>query len=43
LFVIIKQNGQVDEQAGEAYARLLLTDEGQKLVQEAGFIPIRSF
>jgi ABC-type phosphate transport system substrate-binding protein len=43
LFVIIKQNGQVDEQAGEAYAKLLLTDEGQKLIREAGFIPIRSF
>lgn len=43
LFVIIKQNGQVDEQVGEAYARLLLTDEGQRLIKEAGFIPIRSF
>jgi ABC-type phosphate transport system substrate-binding protein len=43
LFVIIKQNGQVDEQAGEAYARLLLTGEGQKLIKEAGYIPIRSF
>lgn len=43
LFVIIKQNGQVDEQAGEAYARLLLTDEGQKLIKDAGFIPIRYF
>jgi len=43
LFVIIKQNGQVDEEAGEAYARLLLTEEGQKLIKEAGFIPIRSF
>lgn len=43
LFVIIKQNGQVDEQVGEAYARLLLTDEGQKLIKEAGFIPIRWF
>ncbi len=43
LFVIIKQNGQVDEQSGEAYASLLLTDEGQKLIKEAGFIPIRSF
>lgn len=41
LFVIIKQNGQVDEQAGEAYAQLLLTDEGQRLIKEAGFIPIR--
>ena len=43
LFVIIKQNGQVDEQAGEAYAKLLTTDEGQKLIKEAGFVPIRSF
>ncbi|MBD1808476.1 substrate-binding domain-containing protein [Microcoleus sp. FACHB-SPT15] len=43
LFVIIKQNGQVDEQSGEAYAELLLTDEGQQLIQKAGFIPIRSF
>ncbi len=43
LFVVIKQNEPVDEQAGEAYAHLLLTDEGQKLIQEAGFIPIRSF
>lgn len=41
LFVIIKQNGQVDEQAGEAYAQLLLTDEGQQLIKKAGFIPIR--
>jgi phosphate transport system substrate-binding protein len=43
LFVIIKQNGQVDEQVGEAYAKLLTTDEGQKLIKEAGFVPIRSF
>ena len=39
--VIIKQNGQVDEQAGEAYAKLLLTYEGQQLIKKAGFIPIR--
>ncbi len=42
LFAIVKQDGQIDEQAGEAYARLLLTDEGQKLIEKAGFIPIRS-
>ncbi|KYC35254.1 phosphate ABC transporter substrate-binding protein [Scytonema hofmannii PCC 7110] len=41
LFVIIKQNGQVDEQAGEAYASLLLTREGQKLTEKAEFIPMR--
>jgi phosphate transport system substrate-binding protein len=41
LFVIIKQNGQLDEQAGEAYANLLLTDQGQKLIEKAGFVPLR--
>ena len=41
LFVIVKQNGQIDEQAGLAYAKLLLTEEGQKLISEAGFVRIR--
>ncbi len=41
LFVIIKQNGQLDEQAGEAYANLLLTDQGQELIEKAGFVPLR--
>nr|WP_283159914.1 hypothetical protein [Microcystis aeruginosa] len=39
--VIIKQNGQLDEQAGEAYADLLLTDQGQELIEKAGFVPLR--
>ncbi len=41
LFVIVKQNGQVDEQAGLAYAKLLLTQEGQELISQAGFVRIR--
>jgi phosphate transport system substrate-binding protein len=41
LFVIVKQNGQVDEQAGEAYARLLLSDQGQDLIAKAGFVRLR--
>lgn len=41
LFVIVKQNGQVDQQAGEAYANLLLTNQGQELIAEAGFVRIR--
>lgn len=41
LFVIVKQNGQVDEQAGLAYAKLLLTQEGQELISKAGFVRIR--
>ncbi|NEQ22114.1 MAG: PstS family phosphate ABC transporter substrate-binding protein [Microcoleus sp. SIO2G3] len=41
LFVIVKQNGQADQQAGEAYANLLLTSQGQDLLRQAGFVPIR--
>ena len=41
LFLVVKKNGQVDEQAGMAYANLLLTDEGQKLISKAGFVRIR--
>jgi phosphate transport system substrate-binding protein len=41
LFVIVKQNNQSDQQAGEAYANLLLTDEGQELIAKAGFVRIR--
>ncbi|MDJ0733913.1 MAG: PstS family phosphate ABC transporter substrate-binding protein [Nostocaceae cyanobacterium] len=41
LFVIVKQNGQTDQQAGEAYANLLLTNQGQELISKAGFVRIR--
>ncbi|MDY6899574.1 MAG: substrate-binding domain-containing protein, partial [Cyanobacteriota bacterium] len=41
LFVVVKKNGQVDEQAGVAYANLLLAEEGQKLISKAGFVRIR--
>lgn len=41
LFVIVKQNGQADQQAGEAYANLLLTDQGQSLLSQTGFVRIR--
>lgn len=41
LFVIIKRDRQLDEQAGVAYANLLLSDEGQRLIDKAGFIPMR--
>lgn len=41
LFVIIKRDGKLDEQAGVAYANMLLSDEGQKLTQQAGFVSIR--
>lgn len=41
LFVIVKQDGRVEERAGEAYANLLLTNQGQELIQQAGFVRIR--
>ncbi|ARV60987.1 phosphate ABC transporter substrate-binding protein [Nostocales cyanobacterium HT-58-2] len=41
LFVIIKRNQGQEQQAGEAYTRLLLTDQGQKAIEQAGFIPLR--
>lgn len=41
LYVIVKENGQVDQQAGEAYARFLLTRQGQALLSKAGFVPFR--
>ncbi len=41
LFVIVKRNGQIQEKAGVAYANLLLTERGQKLISQAGFVRIR--
>ncbi|MBE9189689.1 PstS family phosphate ABC transporter substrate-binding protein [Gloeocapsopsis crepidinum LEGE 06123] len=41
LFAIVKRDGKLDEQVGVSYVNLLTTDEGQKLVEQAGFVPIR--
>jgi phosphate transport system substrate-binding protein len=41
LFVIVNNNGQAEQQAGEAYANLLLTNEGQELIEKSGFVRIR--
>ncbi|MGH8000024.1 MAG: PstS family phosphate ABC transporter substrate-binding protein [Brasilonema sp.] len=41
LFVIIKHNKGQEQQAGEAYTKLLLTNQGQKGIEEAGFVPVR--
>jgi phosphate transport system substrate-binding protein len=41
LFIVIKRDGGLDEQAGVAYTNLLLSDEGQQLIKEAGFAPLR--
>jgi len=41
IFVDIRRDGTVNEKAGVAYANLLLSFEGQRIVEAAGFIPIR--
>lgn len=41
LFVIIKTDGSIDEQAGRAYADILLSPNGQTLIEQAGFVSIR--
>lgn len=41
LFVVVKQNGQIDQQAGDAYANFLLTAQGQELIEQTGFVRIR--
>ena len=41
LYIVIKDDGGLDKSAGIAYTNMLLSDEGQKLVEQAGFIPRR--
>lgn len=41
LFVIIRRDGRLDEQAGVAYANLMLSKQGQDMVRAAGFAPVR--
>ena len=40
LFVIVKQNAP-EQQAGETYANLLLSGEGQAAIEKAGFVRLR--
>jgi phosphate transport system substrate-binding protein len=41
IFVVYREDSSLDEIAGRAYANLLLSAEGQKLVDQAGYLPIR--
>lgn len=40
LFVVIRRDRTPDEQAGVAYVNLLLSKEGQQLIEKAGFVSI---
>lgn len=42
LYVVIKDDSGFHRQAGIAYTNMLLSKEGQQLVQKAGFVPQRS-
>jgi phosphate transport system substrate-binding protein len=41
LFIVFRRDGTLDEKAGVAYTNLLLSQEGQRMIENAGFIPIR--
>ena len=41
LFVIVNRHGGIDAQAGNAYVKLLSSAEGQRFLEQAGFIPVR--
>jgi phosphate transport system substrate-binding protein len=41
LFVVIKQNNQKEQQAGEAYSNFVLSNQGQTLLEKAGFVSVR--
>ncbi|MGK7948438.1 MAG: PstS family phosphate ABC transporter substrate-binding protein [Xenococcaceae cyanobacterium] len=40
-FIAIRLDDTIDELAGIAYTNLLLSEEGQKIIEQAGFVPIR--
>ena len=41
LFVVVKKNGQLEEEVGIAYKNLLLSAQGQELIGQIGFVRIR--
>lgn len=42
-FIGVRLDGTIDELAGLAYANIWLSDLGQKQIEKAGFVPIKSF
>lgn len=41
IFVILREDGEIDELAGRAYVNLLLSEQGQTLIDKAGYLPVR--
>ncbi len=40
LFIVIRRDGTPDQSAGKAYTQMLLSNQGQEIVKEAGFVPL---
>ena len=40
MYVVVRRDGTVEEQAGIAYSNLLLTNQGQQIIKNAGFVPL---
>ena len=40
LFVVIRRDGTPEAQAGVAYTNMLLSKQGQKIFEQAGFVPL---
>ncbi len=40
-FVVFRLDSTIDQLGGEAYANMLLSKEGQEIVEKAGFLPLR--
>ena len=41
VFIVIRQDSTIDQLAGEAYVNMLMSKEGQQIVEKAGFVPLR--
>ena len=42
LFVVIREDGTPDRLAGKAYVQMLLSHQGQEIVEQSGFVPLYS-
>ncbi|MCX7594899.1 MAG: substrate-binding domain-containing protein, partial [Fischerella sp.] len=40
-FIVYRKDGTIDQLAGEAYVNMLLSKEGQQIVEKAGLVPLR--
>jgi phosphate transport system substrate-binding protein len=40
-FIVFRSDATIDQLSGEAFANILLTKEGQQIVEKAGLVPVR--